>query len=416
MYLSLRTRPATTPSRGRALRRPVGRTVFVLGMVSLVTDVSTESVNAALPNYLIAIIGLTPQAFGVVNGLYNGVSALVRLLAGYTADRTDRPKWVAFAGYVVSGLSKFFLLSAHGLAAFSGIATADQVGKGLRTAPRDAMIAAAAPVDGVGRAFGVHRALDTFGAFLGPLMAFWILSVVPNDYHSVFVAAAAFAVIGWAMMLLLVPDMRPRRAAPAERVQVPLKLLADRRLARIAAAAGLLGLLTVGETYVFLQLQFTDDLAMKYFPLLIVGMNLAYLILAVPMGRLADRIGRAPVFIAGHIALVLAYLGGGGPLHNTAVTIACLALLGVYYAATDGVLAAMASRATDASVRTSAIALAQTVAAAAMFFASLGFATLWATIGRGTALLVVAVGLAVVLPIAALLLRDRPTANREVTG
>jgi MFS family permease len=430
MYVSLRNQPHTASAAAPPVRRRVAHTVLLLGAVSMVTDISTESVGAVLPNYLIVVIGLSPQAFGVVNGLYNGVSALVRILGGWAADATDRPKWIAFIGYAISAAGKIALMSAHSFPAFSAIASTDQVGKGLRTAPRDAMIVASSEPDMLGRAFGVHRALDTLGAFIGPLLAFWILFVVPNDFHSVFVTAAAFSLIGVATMLLMVPDLRPRsrRAAlarptgeapsavdvgdRAERPRLSLRLLATPDLARLTVAAGLLGLLSIGETYVFLELQDRDELALTYYPLLIVGMNFAYLVLAVPFGRLADRIGRWPVFIGGYVALLIAYVGAGGPVGGVVITCLCLLLIGAYYAATDGMLAAMAGQATSVAVRSSAIATAQTVVAATAFLASVLFAALWTAIGRADALLVVAAGLAATIPVAAALLRRTGAARR----
>jgi MFS family permease len=426
VYISLRSAPATATSQIAPVRHRVATTVIVLGIVSMVTDISTESVNAVLPNYLIIIVGLSPQAFGVVNGLYNGVSAVVRLLGGWTADRFDHPKSVAFIGYGASAVSKLFLLSAHSFGAFSAIATADQLGKGLRTAPRDSMIAASTPRDALGRAFGVHRSLDTLGALLGPLMAFVILDVVPNDFHSVFVASAAFAFMGLAALLLIVPDIRPGRTgqsvAPGQppvprrsagRTRVPLRQLMTPQMAQLLAAAAMLGLLSIGETYVFLELQDRDGLALKYFPLLVVGMNLAYLALAIPLGRLADRVGRWRVFVGGYAALLLAYLGSGGPVAGPVTTCSCLVLLGAFYAATDGVLAAMAGRMSPPRVRSSAIAAAQTTLALATAFSALGFAVLWSAIGRTDALLIAAAGLAIVLPGAALLLRGADRSRRE---
>jgi MFS family permease len=410
MYLSLRNRPEPTRGAPPTAKQRVAGAVIVLGIVSLVTDISYESLSAVRPNYLLAIVGLTPTAFGVVNGLYNGASALIQIVGGWIADRTDHPKWVALAGYATSAVSTVLLLPATSFAQFSAIATADQMGKGVRTAPRDNMITATSPPEQLGRAFGVHRMLDSTGAFLGPLLAFWILSVVPNDIHSVFVSASAFSIIGVVALLLIVPDLRPRRMAHA-RGQGPmrrpsLRHLANPILARLLVAAGLLGLLSIGEAYVFLELQQRDSLAAKYYALLLVGMNLSYLLFAIPLGRLADRIGRWRVFLMGYGALIIAYLGAGGPVHGAVATYGCLVLLGGYYAATDGMLAAMAGRAADPSVRTSAIATAQTTLAVAAFCSSLGFAYLWVRLGRADALLIAALALAVVLPVAGLLLRS----------
>ena len=184
MCLTLRDRPAN--GQRVRVRQRVATIVVLLGVVSMLTDISTESVNAILPKYLIFVVGLSPQAFGFVNGLYNGISALVRLLGGWIADRADHPKWVAFIGYFASALSRVGLLFAHSLTAISFVVTGDRLGKGLRTAPRDSLIASASPPETLGRAYGVHRALDSLGAALGPLIAFWILTMVFDGYRQVY--------------------------------------------------------------------------------------------------------------------------------------------------------------------------------------------------------------------------------------
>jgi MFS family permease len=412
MYVTLRDRPAGGEPTGRRVKQRVATTVVLLGIVSMFTDISSESVNGVLPIYLTTVLGMSALAYGFIDGIYQGVSALVRLLAGWIADRTDHPKWVATAGYAVSAVSRVFLIPAQTFGAITGVITADRLGKGLRTAPRDALIAASSPPDALGRAYGVHRTLDTLGALAGPLLAFAILYVVPGDFRSVFVASLAMAIVGLAVLLLLVPDLRPgRRSRPdatADSVppgRVSLKLLRTPQVGRLLIAAGILGLLTIGDGFLYLELSARDSLATKYFPLLYVGTNFAYLALAVPFGRLADRIGRTKVYIGGYLALLLSYLCAGGPLSGPTAMVACLLLLGAYYAATDGVLAALAARISVTSVRTSGIATAQTVVAAARFASSLLFGLMWTQVGRVPALVVMTVSLAVAIPFAALLLR-----------
>lgn len=418
MYVTLRDRPAGKGTAHRGQR--VASTVMLLGLVSMFTDISSESVNAVLPIYLTTILGMSTLAYGFVDGIYQGVSAVVRILGGWLADRADRPKWVAFVGYLVSALSRVFLLPAHSFVAITGVITADRLGKGLRTAPRDALIAASSPQDALGRAFGVHRALDTLGALIGPLLAFWILFVVPNDYRSVFLASLAFAVVGVAILLLIVPDLRPRRqkakpaksAAPLARVS--LRHLFTPRLGRLLVASGILGILTIGDGFLYLELTARDSLATKYFPLLYVGTNIAYLVLAIPFGRLADRVGRSRVFIGGHVLLLVSYLCAGGPYGGAVTTVGCLLLLGAYYAATDGVLAAISGRIVAAPIRASGIATAQTVVAVARFVASLGFGLMWTEVGRTEALTIVTILLAIGIPIGAVLLRGVDAAEPAV--
>ncbi len=408
MYVSVRDRPGgqSPPKSGWALRR-VAPTVLLLGIVSMLTDISSEMVNAILPIYLTAQVGLSILAYGFIDGIYQGVSALVRIAGGYAADSTDRPKWIATIGYGVSALSRIALLPAQGFLAITAVITADRLGKGLRTAPRDALIADASEPSMLGRAFGVHRALDTIGATLGPLVAFALLLAVPNGYSSIFVVSFAFAVIGFAVIVLFVPDRRTRSGKPRLRFSELLRTITSARLRGPLLASALLGLLTVGDGFLYLSLQQSNHLAAKYFPLLFIGTNAAYFLLAVPLGKLADRVGRARVLVGGHLALLAVYLIAGGPWGGMVPTIACLVLLGTFYAATDGVLPALVTRLVPEEARGSGIAAAQTVVALARFGASLGFGALWATTGQSQALLTVACLLVVALPAAAWLLRSQ---------
>ncbi|HEX6056273.1 MAG TPA: MFS transporter [Intrasporangium sp.] len=379
-----------------------------MGLVSLLTDVSSESLSAVLPLYVTAVLGMSPLAYGVIDGLYQGVSALVRILGGWASDRADRPKWVAFLGYALSASTKLLLIPLQSFAAVTALVTIDRLGKGIRTAPRDAIIATATPPESLGRAFGVHRALDTLGAALGPLLAFLILWLVPGDYTGVFLASSAAALLGLAVLGLLVPDLRPRRAeSRAARPLAPpsLRALAKVGLRRLVLVAGLLGLLTISDGFLYLSLQQRDHFAAVYFPLLFVGTNVAYFVLAVPFGRLADRIGRAKVLVGGHLFLVAAYTCAAGAVTGVGGTVACLALLGAFYAATDGVLSALTASIVPPSIRATGIATTQTVVAAARFGCALGFGLLWVNVGRTNAVLAFAVALMLALPLAWHLLR-----------
>lgn len=405
MYISVRDRPSRQSDATAAPRR-VATTVLLLGVVSLLTDVSSEMVNAVLPLYLTTQVGLSLIAYGFIDGVYQGASALVRVVGGYVGDRRGRPKWIATAGYAFSALSRAAMLPAHGLAAITAVITADRLGKGLRTAPRDALIADASDPSMLGRAFGVHRTLDTVGAALGPLVAFALLAAVPESYSSVFVVSLVFAIAGVAVIVLFVRDRRTHEQPERISLRQLSRQLADRRLRRSITAATLLGFLTVGDGFLYLSLQQRDNLAALLFPLLYVGTNVAYFILAVPLGRLADRVGKFPVLIGGHVALLGTYLAAGGPLTGPLWTVISLLLLGLYYAATDGVLPALVSRLMPAQTRGSGIATAQTAVVLSRFASSVAFGTLWVEVGRQRALLLMAVLLAVAIPIGYWLLRD----------
>ncbi len=413
MYVTLRDRAGAdpTPSAGSTVKR-VSSTVVLLGVVSLLTDVSSEMVASVLPLYLTVAVGLSPVAYGLLDGIYQGISALVRIAGGYAGDRGGQPKWVAVLGYGASALSRIAMLPAAGFAAITAVITADRLGKGLRTAPRDALIAEASDPSVLGRSFGVHRALDTLGAAVGPLVAFALLASVPGSYDSIFVVSFAFALVGLAVLLLFVPNLRTAAGTARVGLKRALREIGGYRLRRPLLAAAVLGLLTVGDGFLYLSLQERDNFAAVYFPLLYVGTNIAYLALAVPLGRLADRLGRGRVFVAGHGALLACYLLAALPAGGIGLTIAVLLLLGVFYAATDGVLPALVSLLVPAEMRGSGIAAAQTVVALARFASSVLFGLLWSLQGPSASLLLFAFLLLGAVPVAAWLFRiGRPVAT-----
>ncbi|MEV7034445.1 MFS transporter [Streptomyces sp. NPDC093272] len=398
---------ASTPAasaEGTARPAPAGRyrtavapTVLALGTVSLITDVSSEMVTAVLPLYLVAGLGLSPLGFGLLDGVYNGFSAVVRLVGGHLADRGGgRHKWVAGAGYALSALCKPLLLVAHTLTPIGLVLAADRTGKGLRTAPRDALISLSSTPETRGRAFGVHRAMDTAGALLGPLAAFLILRATVDGYDAVFTVSFCVAVTGVLVLVLFVPGGRGEAAAPAARptLRAALALLAHRDLRRLAVCALLLGLATVSDSFVYLLLQRRLGVPDRWFALLPLGTAAAFLLLAVPLGRLADRWGRWRVFLAGHGALLLAYALLLTSWHGPALPYAVLALHGTFYAATDGVLMAAASDSVPEALRSSGLALVQTGQAGARFACSLAFGAAWTLWGDRTALLLATAALA----------------------
>jgi hypothetical protein len=403
-------------------RSAVTHTVLALGAVSLITDVSSEMVTAVLPLYLVTGLGLSPLGFGLLDGVYNGFSALVRLVGGHLADRGGRHKQVAALGYGLSALCKPLLLVVQTLPLIGAVLAVDRTGKGLRTAPRDAMISLSATEENRGRAFGVHRAMDTAGALLGPLVAFLILRRAAEGYHAVFTVSFCVAVLGVLVLVLFVP---PRAAGPdtskqsAQRpsLRAAVGLLGRRELRGLTLCAVALGLATVSDSFVYLMLQRRLGVPDRWFALLPLGTAAAFLLLAVPLGRWADRVGRWRVFVGGHFALLAAY--GLMLIHLRAGVLPylVLALHGTFYAATDGVLMAAATGSVPAALRSSGLALVQTGQAAARFVCSLAFGAAWTAWGDRSALTGAALALVVSV---ALSLRLRPAsesgARRGVDG
>src|SRR3954462_239618 len=202
----------------RGIKQRVGGTVLLLGTCSLLTDVSSEMVSAILPLYLVFTLGFTPLQYGVVDGIYQGAAALINLASGYVGDRWRRHKVVAATGYGLSAVCKLGLAVIGGAwAGLSALILLDRTGKGIRTAPRDAMISLTAPKRELGFAFGVHRAMDTAGAMIGPIVAFGLLAAAPDAFHSLFLVSFFIAILGFLVIALLVREP----AAPARAAERP---------------------------------------------------------------------------------------------------------------------------------------------------------------------------------------------------
>ncbi|MFC8583562.1 MFS transporter [Streptomyces sp. NPDC057217] len=418
MYLATTGR-RDAPPRPSGARRRVPGTVLALGAVSLVTDVSSEMVTAVLPLYLVLGLGLSPLQFGLLDGLSTGATALVRLLGGATADRGGRHKQIAGLGYALSACSRLGLLLAGGATGpLASSIVADRLGKGVRTAPRDALITLHSPPEDLGRAFGTHRAMDTTGALLGPLAAVALLWATTEAYEAVFAVSFCVGAFGVLLWVLLVPGRGsapgpgapPSPPAPGEPSAPPrargglFAALRTPAYRRIVLCAGLLGAATIGDAFLYLLLQRRLAFDATWFPFLPLGAAAVYLLLAVPAGRLADRVGRRGPFLYGHGALLLAYGLLLAPVPDAAALAGVLVLLGVFYAATDGVLMALTGPFLAEGRQAGGLALVQTVQALARVGAAVAFGALWTASGQETALAAALVALAAALCCAARLL------------
>jgi MFS family permease len=394
--------------------RRVSRVVVLLGLTSLFTDISSEMVAAVLPLYLVYTLGLTPFQFGIVDGVYQGAAALVRLGGGFAADRWQRHKEVAAFGYGLSAVCKLALLAVGSAwTALTAVVLLDRSGKGIRTAPRDALISLNAPRPQLGAAFGVHRALDTTGAVLGPVVAFGLLMLVPLGFDTIFVTSFCFALVGLAILVLFVDGQSRAEDAEAPapepvRLRAAFALLGAGQFRTLVLAAGALSVMTMSDGFVYLGLQQRLDFDFGFFPLLYVGTAAVYMLLAAPMGRLADRVGRGVVFVGGYVLLLLVYSSLLVPVTNAAVLLVYLVLFGAYYAATDGVLMALASAILPGRLRASGLALLVTTTSIGRLLASVVFGALWTWFGLDAAVVVFAGGLALAMAATALALVRAP--------
>jgi hypothetical protein len=401
--------------RRRALLRPgrrgqrVSRNVVLLGLTSLFTDLSAEMVAAILPLYLIYGLGLSPLQFGVVDGLYQGVTALVRVGGGLAADRWRRHKEVAALGYGISAVCKLgYVAVGSTLGSLSSIVVIDRLGKGIRTAPRDALISLSTARASLATAFGVHRALDTAGATLGPLAAFAVLAVAPNAFDAVFVVSFCLALIGLSILVLFVENRPSSGKAAADFDTVSLRdafgLLTTRSFQLLLVAGTALALFTISDGFLYLAIQRHLDLDERFLPLLFVGTALTYMLLAIPVGRVADRLGRGRVFVGGYLLLLPVYASLLLPAVGIAVLPLYLLLVGCYYAATDGVLMALASTLLPERLRGSGLALLVTATSLGRLLASVILGAIWTWVGLETAVLAFGIGLLLAMSLAGIVL------------
>ncbi len=417
MYPTVRDPLVSMPPTRTGRWPRASRNVLMLGLTSLFTDISSEMMTAVLPLYFVLELRMTPFQFGVIDGLYQGVSAAVRVASGFVADAGQRHKLVASVGYALSTACRLGLLVAgQSWSALTAVLMLDRIGKGIRTAPRDALITLSSRREALGEAFGVHRALDTVGAMIGPVAAFAVLALLPGAYDVVFVVSLVFAVIGLSVIVLFVQNRQEAEVVAAgtgvrRRFR---EVAANRQLRRVLTAGGLLGTLTASDALIYLLVQRQGSVAATVFPLLYVGTAVVYLLLAVPFGRLADRVGRRRLFVWGHLAIVGVYaLLLWQPVLSMAGVLLAVGLVGVYYAATDGVLAALAGGVLPAGHMSTGQALVSTVWAVARLLAATMFGACWTVWGAEGALQLFLIGMLASVAAAFLVLRNLDASPAE---
>jgi MFS family permease len=283
------------------------RTVVVLGLVSLLNDAASEMVTPLLPLFLTAALGAGPAIVGLVEGIAEATASLLKLGSGWLADRGVRAKSLVLGGYGLSNAVRPLIGLALSWSAVLLLRFLDRVGKGLRTAPRDALIAAAAPPGQRGRAFGFHRSMDHAGAVIGPLAAFAVLSA-GHDVPTVFLWSVLPGLLVMALLLFGLPRGEVRTTG----THAPRLRWRDlhERLRAMIVAAGVLALASVPEVFVVLWAT-QAGMDVRWVPLVWAAASLAKMAIAMPAGILSDRLGRLPVLLGGWTARVAALLALG---------------------------------------------------------------------------------------------------------
>lgn len=376
------TAKTTQPGAGRQ-RIPAG--IWALGLVSLLMDVSSEMIHALLPVYMVTVLGTSTFAVGIIEGIAEATAAITKVFSGALSDWLGKRKFLAALGYGLAAITKPVFPLAPSLGWLVAARFVDRVGKGIRGAPRDALIADIAPPNLRGASFGLRQSLDTVGAFIGPLLAIGLMWLTVNNFQAVFWIAVIPAFLSVAVMLFGVTE--PERPQALRKVRMPLRRDELARLGGsywwVVAVATVFTLARFSEAFLILRAQ-SIGLSPAFVPIVLVIMSLAYSLSAYPVGVLADRMDRVTLLIVGLLWLivadgVLAFTGG-----LTSLVIG-VALWGLHMGFTQGLLATLIADAAPAELRGTAFGMFNLVTGAALLAASILAGALWEVTGpQGT--------------------------------
>lgn len=382
----------------RDARPPIPRTVWALGLVSLFMDLSSEIVHALLPLFLTGTLGVSVAMVGLIDGLAEATASIAKVFSGYLSDRLGKRKPLILIGYGLGALSKPVFALAGSAPVVLGARLGDRIGKGLRGAPRDALVADVTPPEIRGRAFGLRQSLDTIGAFAGPLLAIGLMVLFANDMRMVFWVAVIPALLAVACVVIGVEDA----ALPDDKtVRPPVRLVDLKRLPRafwIITGTGIVFTLArFSEAFLVLKAN-AEGLPLALAPLVLVAMNVVYALGAYPAGGLSDGISARVLLGWGLVCLILADLalallpGIGGAFLG-------IGLWGAHMALTQGLLAKLVADHAPAELRGSAFGVFNLATGLALLFASLIAGLMWDRIGSEATFLTGAgfAGLALVL-------------------
>jgi MFS family permease len=355
----------------------------VLGFVSLLMDISSEMIHALLPLFMVGTLGMSVAVVGLLEGLAEATALIVKVFSGVISDWAGRRKPLAVLGYGLGAATKpLFALAggAAGPAMVFGARLLDRVGKGIRGAPRDALVADIAPPEQHGAAFGLRQSLDTVGAFLGPLLAVGLMLLWANDFRAVFAVAIVPAVL---CVVLLVLGVREPERPVAERRVNPISRVNLKRLPRaywwIVGVGAVFTLARFSEAFLVLRAGHIG-VPVALVPLVMVAMNGVYAVTAYPFGKLSDRASHQRLLLSGLAVLVLADIVLGMSTHWAGLLLGVV-LWGVHMGMTQGLLAAMVAKVAPADLRGTAYGFFNLMSGLAMLVASGVAGLLWEGIG-----------------------------------
>ncbi len=381
-----------------------------MGLVSLFMDLSSELIHALLPIYLVSTMGMSVVALGILEGAAEATAMIVKVFSGAISDWLGRRKGLLLVGYGLAALTKPLFPLASTPAVIVTARLLDRVGKGIRGAPRDALVAEVAPPEIRGACFGLRQSMDTVGAFLGPLLAIALMVWFGDRIRTVLWFAGVPAFV--AIVLIVFGVREPDRAKPSGSFRSPLRWRALRTFPRsywfVVAAGATFTLARFSEAFLVLRAQQTG-LDSAWIPAVMVAMSVAYSLSAWPAGILSDRLDRRVLLAAGMVLLIVAdlLLGIGT---STRSMFAGVAVWGLHMGFTQGILAAMVSETSPATLRGTAYGVFNLVSGICMLFASSIAGALWVHFGASATFLAGAA--LVVVPLCLCRFMPRPGTSR----
>ncbi|APG84944.1 MFS-type transporter [Sinorhizobium americanum CCGM7] len=358
-------------------RRTIPAGVWALGFVSMLMDISSEMIHALLPLYMITVLGTSTLVVGLIEGIAEATASITKVFSGALSDWLGRRKFLAVLGYGLAALTKPIFPLATSVEWLVGARFIDRVGKGIRGAPRDALVADLAPPHLRGASFGLRQSLDTVGAFTGPLLAIGLMWLTADHFQAVFWFAVIPAFLSVGVLVVWVKE--PQRPKELRRVRMPLRRDELRRLGSaywwVVAVAAVFTLARFSEAFLILRAQ-SIGLSPALAPVVLVIMSFAYALSAYPAGVLSDRLNRLPLLVLGLVLLVLADLVLAFTTGIVTLGIG-VALWGLHMGLTQGLLATLIADAAPAELRGTAFGMFNLVTGIALLLASIIAGALW---------------------------------------
>lgn len=366
------------PTGSAQMHIPVG--IWMLGFVSMLMDISSEMVHSLLPMFMVGTLGASAFTVGIVEGLAESTALIVKVFSGALSDYLGKRKGLAVVGYALAALTKPLFAMANTTGIVLTARMLDRIGKGVRGAPRDALVADLAPPHLRGAAFGLRQSLDTVGAFLGPLLAVGLMLLWSNDFRMVFWVAVVPAMLAVALLVFGVREPPPRqhgkRANPIRRENL-------RRLGApywwVVGIGAVFALARFSEAFLVLR-ALQGGIPVALVPLIMVAMNLIYALSAYPFGQLSDRISHTGLLAGGLVVLIAADLVLASNGH-WAVVLTGVVLWGIHMGMTQGLLATMVADTAPADLRGTAYGMFNLMSGIAMLVASVVAGLLWDQLG-----------------------------------